>query len=124
MKPAAGGPARTRSPRRRSRAAGPPADRKDRCKSGECQEGGRGNDERGRLPPALPLLVEADGLDVVAGGIEHVGGVVVGVVVRAQSRLAVVAAPRLQGGGVELVDRGARPSLKRQVVVLRRVSLS
>ena len=49
----------------------------------------------------------AHGLDIVAVGIEHEGGVVVGVVVGAQARLAVVSAARLERGRIEGIDGGA-----------------
>src|SRR3989454_515788 len=75
MKSAAGVPAWTRSPRRPSRAAGPPARKQVRCKSGECQEGAgpiRGNQStapdvisgsrpaRARSPPPMPPDLVAD----------------------------------------------------------------
>ena len=49
----------------------------------------------------------ADGLDVVAVGVEHVGAVVGRVVDLADAGGAVVGAAGLEGGGVEGVDRRA-----------------
>jgi len=49
----------------------------------------------------------ADGLDVVAVGVEDEGAVVAGVVERARARSAVVGATGGERGGVEGVDRVA-----------------
>ena len=49
----------------------------------------------------------ADPLDVVAIGIEHEGAVIVRVILRPQSRCAIVLAAGRERGAVEGVDRGA-----------------
>ena len=49
----------------------------------------------------------ADRFDVVAVGIDHERGVIVGMVVRAQARGAVVGRARSQGRGMESIDGGA-----------------
>ena len=83
------------------------------------RRGHRPGDERGRparLPrrrvPAAGLSAQpadavADGLDVVAVGVEDEGAVVAGVVDRARAGGAVVGAAGGEGGGVEGVDRAS-----------------
>jgi len=65
--------------------------------------------------------VVADRLDVVPVGIEHVGGVVVRVVVRTETWRAVVAPSRLEGCGVERVDGGAVVAIERDVRAADRI---
>jgi hypothetical protein len=57
----------------------------------------------------------ADGLDIVAVGVEDEGAVVAGVVDRAWARGAVVGAAGGKGGGVEGVDQLGRASAEGDV---------
>ena len=52
---------------------------------------------------------------IYAVGVEHEGGVVVRVIVRPQSRPAIVLAARRHRGLVERIDRGAIPGNERDV---------
>ena len=54
--------------------------------------------------PVLPTLI--DEFEAVAVGVEHVGGVVAGVVVQARPRCAVVGGSGGDGGGVGGIDLG------------------
>ena len=62
----------------------------------------------------------ADGLDVVAVGVEHEGAVVARVVVRTFARRAVVATAGGEGGAVEGVHGGAIAGRDRHVDPVRR----
>ena len=75
-------------------------------------------------PILSPLLLTtgravADGLDVVAVGIEHEGAVVAGVVDRAQAGGAVVPAAGGQSRGVEGVDEVVRAGAEAEVEAAR-----
>src|SRR5437899_1781635 len=70
---------------------------------------------RGALPsvglawlraPLAPLAVVVDDFDVVAVGVEHVGGVIAGVIARALTGLAVAAISRRGRLGVEAAYDG------------------
>ena len=60
----------------------------------------------------------ANGLDIVAVGVEHEGGVIIRVVSRAQARRAIVLAAGGDCGGVEGIDRLAGCSGERDMDVL------
>ncbi len=78
---------------------------------------GRGVDDevlanRGHL---FPRSSQTHGFDVVAVRIDQKGGVVARAIVRARAGRAVVAAARLQAGGMKAVDRGAALGAKGDV---------
>ena len=52
----------------------------------------------------------ADGLDVVAVGVEHEGPVIVGVILRTKAGRAIVLAASGNRGGIERIDLGAARS--------------
>ena len=89
---------------RRRPLRGPPADHRGRQRDAD------------RLP-LRPLRRVADGLDVVAVGVEHVGAVVVGVVDLADPGRAVVGPAGGERGGVERVDGRAIGGRERDVHV-------
>ncbi len=57
----------------------------------------------------------ADGLDVVAVGIKHIGGIVIRMIVGAKSRRAVINPAGGQAGGEESIDIGPRSGVESDV---------